>query len=425
VSALVAGTVWLMRPAPPPPQHEAVTVLISDFVNRTGDPVFDGSLEQPLGIGIEGASFVTSFPRRDALRTARRIKPDATGIDEAMARLISQREAIKVVLAGSIERAGSGYDVSVRMLDPVPGTELARLDAKAAGKAEVLQAVGTLAARTREALGDTVTESERAAAEAFTAASLEAARDYEPGPPTRTRTRKRSRYKRASRRIPTRGAFPGGAASAIARAQGRGGPATRARRLGPMTERESADARRLLPPRRRQLREAIENFEALVQKPRRGPQRPRHAISAFNFTKALRRPARYAITPAARSTGPTSPYAIARDFATARSEAKMARPGISLLRWPWRARRQQVPDAIKAWEQARGRRGESLASSDSGDIALSQWRATARWHSQPGLADLAEKNQMGGAACQVACRGPVGSSAPKRRRSTRSRAMAR
>ncbi len=44
---------------------EPVSVLIADFDNQTGDPLFDGSLEQALQIGIEGAAFVTSF-RRDA-----------------------------------------------------------------------------------------------------------------------------------------------------------------------------------------------------------------------------------------------------------------------------------------------------------------------------------------------------------------------
>jgi hypothetical protein len=50
-------------------------VLIGDIQNKTGDPMFDGVVEQALGLGIEGASFISSFARRDALRAAEAIKP--------------------------------------------------------------------------------------------------------------------------------------------------------------------------------------------------------------------------------------------------------------------------------------------------------------------------------------------------------------
>jgi eukaryotic-like serine/threonine-protein kinase len=182
VSAVTGGVAWFTRPTPPPRPHETVSVLIADFINKTGDPAFDGSLEQSLGIGIEGASFITSFPRRDALRAARQIAPDATGIDEATARLVSRREAVKVVLAGTIESAGSGYDVSVRLVDPGPGKELASLRAKASGKSEVLQAIGSLAGGVRRNLGETTTEMAKAgAAETFTAGSIDAMRAYARG----------------------------------------------------------------------------------------------------------------------------------------------------------------------------------------------------------------------------------------------------
>ena len=57
-------------PAPVLGRARPVSVLIADFENKTGDPVFDGVVEQALGLGIESASFVTAYPRRDALRVA-------------------------------------------------------------------------------------------------------------------------------------------------------------------------------------------------------------------------------------------------------------------------------------------------------------------------------------------------------------------
>ena len=81
-------TLWIARrPAPAAAvARDPVSVLIADFDNRTGDEIFDGSLEQALGLGVEGSSFVTAFSRREARRAADQIKPGAR-IDEGIARL--------------------------------------------------------------------------------------------------------------------------------------------------------------------------------------------------------------------------------------------------------------------------------------------------------------------------------------------------
>jgi len=426
VSAVTSGVVWLTRPAPPPPQHEPFAVLVSDFVNKTGDPVFDGVLEQPLGIGIEASSFIVSFPRRDALRAARRIKPGATGIDEQAARLIAQREAIKLVLAGSIERAGSGFEVSVRVLDPVPGKQLARLSARAAGKADVLRAVGTVAARTRGVLGDTVTETEGAAArETFTAASIEAANSYAAAQALANVNKDEDAivaYKRAIELDPNFGrAYSGWAASAI--------------KLGRKDEADQMYQKALALVDRMTEREkyrtfgayylnvagnyekAIENFEALVRKfPSDGAGHNNLAIAYFgtlNFTKALEE-GRHVLGIYPNSPLYRSNYALyamyAGDFATAATEGrKMADTGDFLAYLPVAMAalaENNVADAAKAWEEARatGTQGVSLASIGLADMALAQWRGReAAAVLQQGLAvDLGDKNQMGAAAKEVA-----------------------
>ena len=155
--------------------REPISVLIGDFDNRTGDPVFDGVVEQALSLGIEGASFVTAYPRRDALRAAAAIKPGAK-LDEQTAKLVAYRENLGMVIVGSIESKGSGYHISIKGLGPGADADVKyTLEDDAGSKAEVLQTVGELAAQVRLALGDTVAP---AASDAFTAASLEAAREY-------------------------------------------------------------------------------------------------------------------------------------------------------------------------------------------------------------------------------------------------------
>ena len=176
---MLAGR-WVQSPGAPTVSREPLSVLIADFDNQAGDPVFQGSLEQALAIAMEGDPFITTFPRRDALAAALAGQPGSVDkLSEATARLVSQREGIKIVLAGAVARAGQGYRVDVRAVDAVPGTELATVSRTAAGKQDVLQAVAEVASEIRRELGDVTPESQRLAdAETFTAASLEAARDY-------------------------------------------------------------------------------------------------------------------------------------------------------------------------------------------------------------------------------------------------------
>jgi tetratricopeptide (TPR) repeat protein len=159
----------------PPATREAVSVLIADFDNKTGDAIFDGVLEQAISLGIEGASFINAYPRRDALRVAATIKQGAQ-LDEATAKLVAIRESINTVIVGSIEPRGSGYQIRIRGVGPgADGQESYSLESTAAGKPEVLAAAGDLAGRVRAALGDSTPP---AATDMFTAASLEAASAY-------------------------------------------------------------------------------------------------------------------------------------------------------------------------------------------------------------------------------------------------------
>lgn len=161
-----------------PIELEPVSVLIADFDNQTGDPLFDDSLEQALNIGLEGATFITAFRRPSAARLLETIKPGSK-LDEEGARLVSLREGIKLVVAGSVVPDGSGYELSARMVNPEDGNIIAESSVSAKSKLEVLSAVSTLADDIREELGDeSVSDSDRPLGETFTAASLEAVKNY-------------------------------------------------------------------------------------------------------------------------------------------------------------------------------------------------------------------------------------------------------
>jgi eukaryotic-like serine/threonine-protein kinase len=169
---IATGAWWIVgrRAAPPVVTREPVSVLIADFKNEAQDPVFEGSLEQALGVAIEGASFITNYPRSSAA-------PGGARLDESAAVLVAVREGIGIVLSGTIARAGQGYRLNVKALNPATRKVAHEVNATASDKGDVLQAVGRVAASLRSALGDTV-PSEELKAETFSAASLKAVQSY-------------------------------------------------------------------------------------------------------------------------------------------------------------------------------------------------------------------------------------------------------
>ena len=183
---VLAGTgVWFYikgrTPPAAPAERPPVSVLIADFDNKSGDQVFDNALEQALGIAVEGASFVSAYRHAAAEGVLARMAPGRP-LDEVGARLVAQREGVSVVLAGSIARAGTSYDIQVKVIEPANDKPRILLKESARDKADVLAAVGSLGGQVRRALGDTATDSAlQAGAETFTASSLEAMRAYSLG----------------------------------------------------------------------------------------------------------------------------------------------------------------------------------------------------------------------------------------------------
>lgn len=158
---------------------EPISVLIADFDNKTGDTLFDGTLEQALQIGIESAPFITGYRRDAALKLAAAMQSPSDALTEDVARLVSVREGVKLVMAGSIEEDDGEYELYVRAIDPVNGEILTSVSVDAKDKLDVLAAVGTLAGDLREELGDNSIDRDKlVTSETFTAASLEAAQSY-------------------------------------------------------------------------------------------------------------------------------------------------------------------------------------------------------------------------------------------------------
>jgi len=253
---------------------EPVSVLIADFDNQTGDPLFNGSLEQALQIGIEGAAFVSGYERGMANKIAAELQ-ETDKLDSATAQLVATREGIKVVLAGSIAADGSEYDLEVSAITPRSGEIFAKIDKTSSSKIEVLTTMSELAADLREELGDkSVDRKALAISETFTAMSLEAAREYDAAQQMQYMGNYEGaieRYRAAIAHDPNFGrAYSGWAVAA--RSLGRTDEAAEAwekamANLGSMTERERLRTQGMYYwGVTRNIQKAIETYSTLVEK---------------------------------------------------------------------------------------------------------------------------------------------------------------
>jgi tetratricopeptide (TPR) repeat protein/predicted Ser/Thr protein kinase len=180
VLLMVAVVAFRMYNSRKPAPHAPVSVLVADFTNRTGDPIFDGTLEPMFNVALEGASFINAYNRGTARKLADKL-PNSTGkLDAQAARLVAVNLGVSAIVAGSLSSRGNGYRLSVEAIDAVTGKTLASADASAANKDAVLLDIPKLAAPIRKALGDTTPESVQVAAEqgSFTTSNLEAVHQY-------------------------------------------------------------------------------------------------------------------------------------------------------------------------------------------------------------------------------------------------------
>ncbi|HUR32588.1 MAG TPA: protein kinase [Vicinamibacterales bacterium] len=163
VLALVAGTAvfWWTRTA-----RGALTardtIIIADFLNTTGDPVFDSTLKVALAVGLEQSPFLKVFPderARQALALMQRSPNE--GITRAMAREIAQREGLKALVAGSIASLGQHYVLSVEAANAEDGDVMAREQVEVRSKEEVLASLGAAISKLRRELGESLSVVQR------------------------------------------------------------------------------------------------------------------------------------------------------------------------------------------------------------------------------------------------------------------------
>jgi serine/threonine protein kinase/tetratricopeptide (TPR) repeat protein len=160
---------------------EKDSILLADFVNTTGDPVFDGTLKQALAVQLEQSPYLNIVPDqtiRKALQFMGRSADER--VTGGVAREICEREHIKAMLSGSIATLGSQYVVALDATNCATGDSLAREQVTAAAKEAVLPAVGKAASSLRGKLGESLASIQKfdTPVTEATTSSLEALKAY-------------------------------------------------------------------------------------------------------------------------------------------------------------------------------------------------------------------------------------------------------
>jgi eukaryotic-like serine/threonine-protein kinase len=151
----LAMTVFLRRTRAVMTERDAI--LLTDFVNTTADPVFDGTLKKALAVDLEQSPYLNVFPDQKVRQTLQFMgrTPDER-ITGDVGREICQRVGIKAMLNGSIASIGSQYVIALDAVNAATGESLAREEVQASSKETVLNSLHQAGSDLRKKLGESL-----------------------------------------------------------------------------------------------------------------------------------------------------------------------------------------------------------------------------------------------------------------------------
>ena len=157
------------------------TIVLADFANATGDPVFDGTLRQGLSVQLEQSPFLSIIPDEKIQQTLGLMgQPVDAKLVPAIAREVCQRTASAAVLDGSIGKIGTQYLLTLKAINCKSGETLASTEAQASDENHVLNALGKVSVEIRNKLGESLSTIQKfdTPLEEATTPSLEALKAY-------------------------------------------------------------------------------------------------------------------------------------------------------------------------------------------------------------------------------------------------------
>ena len=182
IAVVAAGTYWYVRHRPVLTDRDSI--VLAEFTNTTGDPVFDGTLRQGLAVQLVQSPFL-NLVSKERMRRALSAMGESTDapLTPKIARELCLRTGAKAVLEGSIARVGAHYSVILNADRCTDGESLTSVAAQASDKGQVLPVLGKVATEMRTKLGESLATVEKydTPLEQATTPSLEALQAYSLG----------------------------------------------------------------------------------------------------------------------------------------------------------------------------------------------------------------------------------------------------
>lgn len=167
-----------------PSLTEKDSVVLADFVNETGDPIFDDTLRQGLAIQLEQSPYLKIMDDAQLHRDLRLMNlQSGARITNQMAHDACVREGDAATIEGAIANLGKSYVITLEALTCQDGATLAREQIQAEDKEHVLNALGSAATAMRRKLGESLNSIQKLnrPLEQVTTPSLEALQNYSDG----------------------------------------------------------------------------------------------------------------------------------------------------------------------------------------------------------------------------------------------------
>jgi len=157
------------------------TIVLADFENKAGDPVFDDTLRQGLTVQLQQSPYLSLVPDQKIRATLKLMgKPAGSALTGEAAREVCERLGARAVLTGGIASLGSHYVMSLRAEGCAGGESLDNQQAEASGKEQVLSTLSGMASKFRARAGESLAaiREHNVPLEEGTTSSLEALKAY-------------------------------------------------------------------------------------------------------------------------------------------------------------------------------------------------------------------------------------------------------
>jgi eukaryotic-like serine/threonine-protein kinase len=185
VALLATGTVAVWRVFfTRPVLTESDTILLASFVNKTGNPIFDDSLDKALEVKLTESPFLSLLPEADVRSTMGMMRHDPKErVTQELGIEICRRRGLKAVVVPEIVSVGSNYLITLQAIDAQSQKTIARRQEEAKTKDEVIAALGKAGSQLRKRLGESLSSLEKydAPLDLATTGSIEALQAYKAG----------------------------------------------------------------------------------------------------------------------------------------------------------------------------------------------------------------------------------------------------